>query len=434
MSDFDENPFINPAQAADASNEENFLADFDVSKLIRVVKKKLIYVIFLLIICVVASWIVLRYTKRVYSSSSTLKLEMKGTSELLGRGIFSSDENVTNFLVGEIELILSRSVYEEAVKRLDLNISYFVKGRWWFNYFERFQDSPFEVTEYEVYDASFYNRHLDIQIIDEEEFVLTYQTATGEDFSKIYKFNTRIKNQYFTLIISLSDTFDKLKSTSDSYFFTLNSPEYQIAYIASSLRANVLNPKAYTIQVSFTDNNPYKAAIVTNTVVDIYFEKTLENKNKVYRQTINYLEDQVRIVQDSLERIEKRIDNYKQENGITSQKPEEYQALVQNILNDIRELQEKRVEMDNELKLYREISTLLEDDSTLLVALTYSSMLKDTNLKNRIEKVYDEEKEKKFMLDRLTKQTAAYQQKEKKIELLKKEVDKFITQVLTTLK
>ena len=177
MSDFDENPFINPAQAADASNEENFLADFDVSKLIRVVKKKLIYVIFLLIICVVASWIVLRYTKRVYSSSSTLKLEMKGTSELLGRGIFSSDENVTNFLVGEIELILSRSVYEEAVKRLDLNISYFVKGRWWFNYFERFQDSPFEVTEYEVYDASFYNRHLDIQIIDEEEFVLTYQTA-----------------------------------------------------------------------------------------------------------------------------------------------------------------------------------------------------------------------------------------------------------------
>ena len=94
MSDFDENPFINPAQAADASNEDNFLADFDVSKLIRVVKKKLIYVILLSIICVVASWIVLRYTKRIYNSSSTLKLEMKGTSELLGKGIFANDENV----------------------------------------------------------------------------------------------------------------------------------------------------------------------------------------------------------------------------------------------------------------------------------------------------------------------------------------------------
>ncbi len=427
MSDFDENPFINPAQAADASNEENFLADFDVSKLIRVFKKKLIYIILLFIICVAASWVVLRYTKRIYNASSTLKLEMKGTSELLGKGIFSSDENVANFLVGEIELILSRSIYEEAVAKLNLNVSYFIKGRWWFNYFERFQDSPFEITEYEIYNSAFYNRNLDIQIIDEEEFVLSYETPTGESFSKIYRFNTRIKNQYFTFIVSLTNTFDKLKSTSDSYFFTINSYEYQINYIASSIKANVVNPKAYTIQVSFTDNNPYKAAIITNTIVDIYFGKTLENKNKVYKQTINYLEDQVRIVQDSLERIEKGIDDYKQENGITNQNPEEYQGLVQNILDDIRDLQQERVDMDNELKLYREISTLLENDSTLLVALTYSTILTDATLKSRLEIVYEEEKEKKFMLDRVTKQTAAYQQKEKKIELLKKEVDKFIT-------
>jgi uncharacterized protein involved in exopolysaccharide biosynthesis len=275
---------------------------------------------------------------------------MKGTSELLGKGIFANDDNVNNFLVGEIELILSRSIYEEAVKKLDLSVSYFVQGRWWFNYFERFQDSPFEVTKYEIYDPFFYNRPLEITIIDEEEFFLSYKTPKGDNFGKAYKFNTRIKNQYFTLLISPTRLFDKLKSTSDNYFFTINSHESQINYISSSLKANIVNPKAYTIQVSFTDNNPYKAAIITNTVVDIYFEKTLENKNKVYKQTISYLEDQVRIVQDSLEKVERGIDDYKQENGISSQNPQEYQGLIQSILNDIKENLSENYEKNTKLK------------------------------------------------------------------------------------
>ena len=160
---------------APAEDENDFLAEFDPQKLFVVTKLSIPFIILIFGLCFGATYFILRYTKPVYRSQSTLKLEQKGTASILKYGLFESEDKVTNYLIGEIEFIRSKVILQKAIDSLYLNVAYFLKGNVTDD--EKFKSSPFKVQSYRILNHSFYNKAISINIINEKTFLLSYHNG-----------------------------------------------------------------------------------------------------------------------------------------------------------------------------------------------------------------------------------------------------------------
>jgi uncharacterized protein involved in exopolysaccharide biosynthesis len=156
-----------------------------------------------ILICLSVVFIYLRYYVVEYgvASSILIKDEKKGgTSEFSAfsdLNIFSAKNNVDN----EIVLLKSRTLSQNVVKKLDLDISYFIEGR--VVYRELYDDSPIKfvfiekVKDYYEKDTTFI-----VSVKSNKEYVLSNFEKKNP---KTFKFGQKIKSSLGIFIVTLNN-------------------------------------------------------------------------------------------------------------------------------------------------------------------------------------------------------------------------------------
>lgn len=384
--------------------------DFDLEKVRLTLRESILVVILIFVLINTGAYLYVRYTKPIYRSSSVLKLEFKGTARDLGLGIFRNDNEIRNYLTGEIAFISSRRVAERVIERLHLEISYYVKGR--INDEEKFPATPFDVTIIKPIPNNLYDKPIDIKFDeDETHFTISYtqngmvqsgEYRLGEPFSlvgggRLQIDSTQADTQGLTIIPSLN------------YYITINSQQRLIQYLQRNLSATILNPNAQTLRVSFTDPSKYKAAAIVDAVNEVYLKETIRNKNLKYEQTREYLNAQLISNWDSLERYEKAISDYRRENGIQS--AESRQAIVSRVMQRVGELTQKRTKLLTTQKVYRQIEVELAKDSLNYVLITSLAQLAENpTLAEAVGRLRSEEKALEKLSRIYTEETVAYRE------------------------
>ena len=126
----------------------------------------------------------LRYTTRVYSSTSSMLIKSEQPSNRSDKieDILEGGSNRSQNIQNEIEVIKSRPLMERVVKKLNLEFSYTAKGK--IKDYNIYKQGPFVAEAFEIADSS-KNFSLGIKFIDDNKFRVDNESTiftTGQLF------------------------------------------------------------------------------------------------------------------------------------------------------------------------------------------------------------------------------------------------------------
>lgn len=398
--DSDEAQVFSFNRQSEQEDEDTLLGGLDLIRIFYILKRNILWLLLIPILALLGGYLYLRYTKPLYESSSSIKLEIKREANVLGLTGVTTQEDLTANLSGEIELIKSKLIYDDVIKKMDLSVSYYAYGKILDE--ERYKNSPFNV-QYEMHTDRAYDKVFDLTFVNNNQFELSYRMYNTE-FSSTYSFGQLIKTNDFSFIIDTTGFYTPdLDHT--KYYFTINSVGALNNYLAANIRVDVLNQMANILGISFKDYHVLKARDVVNTIDTVYLSKTLELKNKANKQKIEFLEEQLRNTEENLERYESQ-----QENFIVENKTADVKADVSKYINTIEELLRQKTDLNSQLSLLNNLYKLIENEGDLTSFVPSIPLLPDPQLGSLTENINSLQQERALALSSSKETTFAIKQ------------------------
>ncbi len=270
------------------------------------------------LVALIIAFLYLRYyTTPNYRAVSTIlvKDDKKGgiASELAAFSDIGMLTGVKSNVDNEVEVLKSRTLVENVVGRLDLNIHYIAEGR--VKSTNLYKKAPVEVVFLNK-KANFYKKgfnfliesHSDNKLVIYEEekklgeyaFGNTIKSAAG-DF--IVKNNLKPNNGDSVKPFSIRVKIEPLARVTES--------------IKSRLMVNALSKNTSVIELSLTDPVKEMAEDFLNALVRMYNEDAIADKNFISENTSRFISQRLELITQELDGVEKNVEGYKKENKIT---------------------------------------------------------------------------------------------------------------------
>lgn len=226
-------------------------------------------------------------------------------SEFSDLGIFKSNTNINN----ELLTLKSPTLMTEVVQRLGLNETYTIRKG--LRTIGLYKCNPIAVTY----------RHLDeipisftINLPSKKEFTISDVMIDGEelgiDFSG--KMGDSIRMEIGTFVINLTKYWnDSFVGTSIHY--NKGSVNAVTDYYTQNLRAELGNEDATIINLSIDDASIPKAEDILNTLIEVYNEKWIQDKNQIAVSTSQFIGDRLSVIESELGNVDENIAGFKSE-------------------------------------------------------------------------------------------------------------------------
>ena len=247
----------------------------------------------------------------LYSTSAMFLIKDAGSSGGISEGQILLQEGLTGggkSMDNEIQILKSFTLAEKVVDKLKANISYIKEksGK------ELYTNSPFVLDTFSFVGERPFGLSLLIEPIDSQQFRLKYVSAEVGD---VYRFG-----QYFTdhagsyKISRRPGTYIEqenytIKITPKEFLaFSFNN-RIAIQRIGSQHSSSVLS-------LEMTDAIPERARDLVNTLIEVYNEEEIADKNSVLVSTLDFIDERVGILTKELDVVEGGIERFKSKNEI----------------------------------------------------------------------------------------------------------------------
>ena len=311
-----------------------------------------------------------RYSPNVYQVSSTVyvkeqKMGMDAAAMMTGVN-FRSSGNVDN----EMAVLRSYMLAERALKHIDMDVSYYVKGR--VATTELYRDNPIMV-EIDYSKPQMVGLTYEVKMLDDscfsikakgknkryydfkrEEFVGELQSEVS--FEGTYRFGDTIINGYNAFRVVPSYYLDQDDLNKFKYMFRFNDKISQVKMMGDYSIAPI-SKQSSVIQLTIKGNNAKKITDFLNQLCVEYIKRDLEMKNQVQENTIRFIDNQLGGIQDSLSKAEVDIQVFQQGNDFMN-----LDAQATQLFNYLKEQEKRRAELELNLKYYNNIKTYLQDN------------------------------------------------------------------------
>ena len=164
----------------------------------------------------------------------------------------------------------------------------------------------------------------------------------------------------------------------DIYISWVN-PRAKAKYFSTNLTVTVTGKNSTVLAISLTDGFPQRAERILNTLVDIYNEEWVMDKNKAARNTAQFITERIAVIEKELSGIETDLRNYKEQNKLTDIK-----AMGQSYLEELNEYSSKNFEVRNQLSIAGYIRDYLNDPKNSRSLLPSNSGLSSTSVETQI--------------------------------------------------
>jgi len=257
-------------------------------------------------VCFAGAWLYLRYTKPLYSVSSTLLIRNETNNRSTGMGtqdmfadiaLFQSNTNKQN----EILILSSRSMMERVVRSLGLEKAYSVVGN--VKTIDIFREQPFDLNIINIKDTvnsfviniDFNSEWTKFRVGKNQE-----EWSVGQDFELPQgKFRiTPHKSVYSHL--SFRD-------------FTVHIMPLQKAamYYRGGLEVKPANDLSNVLSLTYNNENPALATAIVNELMVQYNNATIEDKNEMNRKILTFIKDRLNLVDSQLDSVETNLEKYR---------------------------------------------------------------------------------------------------------------------------
>ncbi len=287
-------------------NNAPTIEGIDLEKLQAIARKGLPLILSIFVICNLAAYLFLRYTKDVFESYSEIKLDVRRDATELGIKTITEDPNV-NIVAGEIEQIKSKVFLGRLADSLKQQIGYFSKGNVLKN--ELYKVSPICVIP------------VVLKSSEEDDVPIYFSSADGHSFKLSKENNQKEINGTFDTPVQIGNSTIIIKKNSNyasmdlsSLFFVIRSKTSLVNLLSKNLMVDPLNYSANTIRVSFKDYNALKAFDIVNKIDSLYIIYSNEQKNLANKQKIEWLNHELAQVEKRMEDFENYFENFTLQN------------------------------------------------------------------------------------------------------------------------
>lgn len=291
-----------------------------------------------------------------------------GLSQLKGKGGI----NVYN----EIEAFTSPDLMSSVIKRLHYESSYhevqFMRKK------ELFLDSPVSMSLGGDNPSTFFSfrmKKTSDSTFVLNEFVLEKEKIECEDISGVL--GEPVKTPVGTVSINPTAQIDKWERDID---ITWNDPMSLAKLYLLHLTASLSDKQSSVVVLTLTGNFPAKSKIILGTLIDIYNENWVDNKNKSAVYTTKFINERLRVIEKELGNVEESIKDYKEKNKIT-----DIQAVSGIFLQESSEYGSKGFEVNNQLTIATYIREFLSDPRHADDLIPANSGITSTSVESQIK-------------------------------------------------
>lgn len=328
-----------------------------------------------ILICGGIAWYNYARAPLVYFRSATVIIKdpsnKASTSGLDRFDNFINKVNVAN----EILQFRSKKLMREVVQRVHADVSYQIKDGLRNN--ELYNESPVLVS---LPDA-----------LPEQSFSFTMtlkdaKTVTLSDFSGI-----EAKPSYE---VALNDTVAIIEGmnvvvTATNYLRDswLNTPirvqklpvESMVNYYKNALGIQQEEEEASILTLALKDSSPARAEDVLNTLITVYNEEAIKEKNQVAVNTANFINERLIIIERELGNVESNLESFKQRNQIV-----DIASSAGMYMTESQKYNADAMELETQLRLANFIKDYLTDPGKETDLIPSNTGISDMNIENQI--------------------------------------------------
>lgn len=362
----------------------------DIKKTISLFIKN--WYVFALLIALGVGFAVLFLYKSTKYYGATTTILLKKQDNALENAFKGSLKNESEKIesANEILLLSSRRLIGEAIKKLNLEISYYIEGR--IKTVEVYNGTPF-IIEGRLIDPTLYNKPFNIQVNSNNTCRIWLSEEHG-DFNKSVSYGQAVQSSRFSFTVIANEEVLKGNNTLNNvkYKFVFNEKQDLISRYRKALKFTQ-EKDASAIIAEVEDIVQDRAVDFLKALTEIYIENSISTKKEVNEKTVDYLEDELKVVTSNLGQVSIMAAQQKSQTGIITEGVAD--AKLQQQMQLQSELSKKQVEYENIERLNELLNNEGEDVSAISSILMtqnnigLSSILNELQQKIQLKQTYD---------------------------------------------
>ncbi|SFW65218.1 capsular exopolysaccharide family [Sinomicrobium oceani] len=318
------------------------------------------------VLCVALAFVYLRYATPQYSVSATIMIkdDKKGgmmNSELSAFQDIGLFGNMTNSIDNEMEVLRSRTLMENVVKKLGLNVVYYTKGS--IRTSEAYKSTPVSVN-FSLPDSVLHKADTSFTVKINSKTGFRIYNQGGDDIGD-YGFGEKVNFQDGK--ITVLPRFENLEELNSREVLVQVKPlaKVTLAY-QEKVQVAPVDKNTSVIKLSLNSAVRQKAEDVLNTLIEQYNIDVVADKNLISENTARFIEKRLALIESELGEVEQSAESFKESNQLT-----DIAAEAGIVLDNASDYAKRIVEAETRLQLTNfliEYLADIEDNSVLIPA------------------------------------------------------------------
>lgn len=396
-----------------------------------------------LVLALIFAVLINKFTHPVYSGHTTLLIRSEQTkpigAEALVRDLsFNTNGDIRN----EIGILKSFSLTRRTLEGLDLDITYKeiprIFGGWRLTALSRHlsNNAPIVVqpegNQPQLSEVPFF-----VRILSNKEYLLDFETTiNGKEVAQTdtFRFGQTIKSPYFSYSVHLRNKYDPaLFSEESSYFnndysFQFHNIQDLTSKYRNDLEVDFYFDDASILELSLKAPHPEIVTTFLNQHARSFIERGLEEKNRIASATIDFIDQQISGISDSLQEAESNFQEFRARNKVINISSEGNYAMekLETLVSEKSNLQRMSKYYDY---LYDYIQNQNEFDDVIVPSTMGISDQSLNNLVNRLGEAYTQ---RNRLLMTARKNSPQVQQITREIESIRQALIENVRNIINT--
>lgn len=336
-----------------------------------------------IIVCIGIAGLYLLKTPLVYTRTASLliKQESKGQSlsgdvgtSFSDLGLFQSNTNVNNELVS----LQSPAVMYDVVKRLHLEVDYATEGSF-YPQVRYGQNLPLTVSFAGLADNE--TAALTVEPAQSKGLKLSSFVHNGEkvDGEVVGALNDSLVTPIGKIVVRPAADYADWQKEVEPLSVSRSDLSSTVPRYSSGLSVALQSENTTIVDLTFKDVCIQRAEDVLNTVIAVYNENWIKDKNQIAVSTSMFINDRLGVIESELGHVDENISTFKSENLLP-----DVQAASQLYMTERSQAQSQILTLNTQLSMARYIRNYLTAASSRNQLLPANSGLESANIENQI--------------------------------------------------
>lgn len=299
------------------------------------------------------AFVYMRYTQPVFAVNSTLlvKDDKKGNMPA-GNDILSelSLFGVSKVVDNEIEILKSKTLMRKVVDRLNLGVN--IKSEGTVKSSDLYSNKPVEFRIIKIH-PRWFGKKLLLTFPGKERYILEDEES-GEKINGLL--NQLQRNTIGVYKIDRSPSF--VKTANLSLAVSFSDPISVADQYLKSLSVTLASKQSTVLNLSLESAVPERGQDVLNTLIQVYNEAALEDKNKTTASTIEFIDGRLKLITGELNEVEKDVESFKSSRGLT-----DISSDANLFLENVKNNDVKLAEVDLQLSVIQDVARYVNSPS-----------------------------------------------------------------------